>query len=107
MGYLTTFTIHNDHYHELKKDPQRFTKLVLEEGFHKAFYNNETVQLDGISIEPSRHADDRTLYLHWGNMVRPLNGYSKYFSDLVENNPKLAEDIVKTTRKLLNKSKKT
>lgn len=99
MGFLTTITIHNDALHAFEKNPEKFGKAILE-GIERA--NRERVEADAgfdgycnyISVQPSRHADDHTVYVHTGNTVFNLNPYNEDFRSLLERNPNVAAEFV-------------
>lgn len=107
MGYLTTITVHNDKIHSFREDPKQFGKDILD-GMDKAYQEGKSYSVRGgdIVVQPSRHADDTTLYLHWGNMVKSVNGYSKDFQLIIQNNPKLAEQMLDQAERIIKQSKK-
>lgn len=108
MGFLTTITIKNDRLHEFEANPLEFAKTIFE-GIVEANRLHKQVSLVGnyIEIEPSRHADDETVYIHTGNTVFNLNSYNDDFKELAAWNPKLAKDFVKRAQRILTQSKKT
>jgi hypothetical protein len=119
MGFLTTVILHNDANHAFEKDPKAFGEAILS-GMDQANYQHKQVDVgfgpycNYISVEPSRHADDTTVYLHYGNTVTNLNAYNEDFKSLMERNPELAQkflnkakDIIKTSQKKLNEIKKS
>ena len=99
MGYLTTITIHNDALHAFEKNPEKFGKAILE-GIARANMDRKAadVGFDGycnyITVEPSRHADDHTVFVHTGNTVFNLNPYNEDFRALLKRNPQVAADFV-------------
>lgn len=104
MGFLTTITIYNDHLHDFEYDPKQFGKDILQ-GVEEAFYAGQSVTKNNIIVQPSRHADDNTLYLHWGNTVRTINPYSKEFEELITTNPELAMKKIKIAERLIKIAK--
>ena len=96
MGLLTTITIHNDAMGEFEKDPKAFGEAILK-GIYGAQYERKEVSVpigsysNYIKVQPSRHADDDTIYLHSGNSVSQLNVYSQDFKKLVSNHPDLVK----------------
>jgi hypothetical protein len=107
MGYLTTVTIHNDRLHEFKEKPLEFAKLVFE-AMDEAERQNKQADVAGgyITAEHSRHADDHTLYLHYGNTLFEINGYGSNFENLIKNHPDLAKRLCKEAQLILTIAKK-
>jgi hypothetical protein len=117
MGFLTTVILHNDAQGDFEKNPEQFGKAILA-GIADA--NWKRVQVDVpfngycnyISVEPSRHADDFTVFVHYGNTVVNLNPYNDDFKAMMQR-PEIAEDFleaaertIKSAREALNKAKK-
>lgn len=111
MGYLTTITIHNDALHSFEKNPQKFGQAILD-GIHQANDNRvETaIGFEGycnyINIQPSRHADDETVYVHTGNTVFNLNPYNKDFQILAARNKDIAKSFIQRAQRLVTAAKK-
>ncbi len=111
MGYLTTITIHNDAFHEFKEHPEQFGNAIIE-GIHKAEYHHKEVDVgfnsyaNYISVQPPRHADDHTLYIHYGNTVLNLNPWNADFKELVERSPDIAENFVNEAEWIVKEAKK-
>lgn len=110
MGYLTTITIHNDALHSFEKDPEGFAKAIFE-GIHEANRERKETSVgfkgycNYISVQPSRHADDHTLYLHSGNCVSNLNPYNKDFESLTERMPDVAKSFIKRAENIIKMAK--
>lgn len=120
MGFLTTVTIYNDRLHDFKENPANFL-TVLWSALDLAQFSNRSQRAEGgyIKVEPSRHADNHTLYIHSGNTVHTLGAYDQDFVDLVKSNPEVAkkwlndakrmireaEEVLKTSQKELAKDK--
>ena len=74
MGYLTTVSIYNDGAMELIKHPEELAKKLnyacsgvqINKGFN---YDSLGSHGNLLTLQKPRHADDTTLYLHWGNTV--------------------------------------
>lgn len=49
-------------------------------------------------MEPLRHADATTVYLHWGNGVHNINPYEPEFDELAKRNPELAKLMIKIAK---------
>jgi hypothetical protein len=120
MGFLTTVIIHNDALHTFEKHPKEFAEAIFK-GIDDANYKHKQVSVSFVNgcanyihVHPSRHADDVTVYLHYGNCVANLHGFSEDFDSLVNNNPTLAQtvvdrakDVLKTAQKRINDIKKS
>jgi len=111
MGYLTTITIHNDALHEFEENPKKFAEAIFE-GIHKANRTGkqESMGFNGycnyIAVEPSRHADDSTVFLHHGNTVSNLNAYNQDFRGLAERLPEVAKSDLEIAQRIITESKK-
>ncbi len=109
MGYLTTVILHNDAKHAFEKNPEKFGQAILD-GMDKASAERKQVDVgfDGyanyISVEPSRHADDQTIFVHYGNSVLNLNPYNEDFKKLLER-PHILEAYVKSAEVTLKLAK--
>ena len=112
MGYLTTITIYNDALGAFESDPENFGKRIFE-GMELANrqYKEVSVGFNGyanyISIQPSRHADAETIYLHSGNSVFNLCPYGKDFKELAERSPELAQEFVERAQRIVTDAKAT
>lgn len=110
MGYLTTIVIHNDAFHDFTKDPTLFGNSIID-GVYTAQRENRQIDVpfkgyaNYISVEPSRHADDYTLFVHYGNGVTNLSPYGLDFKQLVGRNPQYAERLVKIAQNILDGAK--
>jgi len=111
MGYLTTIVIHNDALHSFKEDPKAFAEAIFK-GIDEANMTREETPVgfkgycNYISVHPSRHADDETLYLHSGNSVSEINTYSKEFEKLIARNRDLANELIKRAQNILTWTKR-
>ena len=95
MGYLTTFTIYNDASDSIKKDPKLFGERIYSaigttkpDEFGMPGYGSMCF------VQESRHADDKTIYVHSGHCVTEVNPYSRGFKDLIKKNPDFARELV-------------
>lgn len=106
MGNLTTIVLHLDALHSFKKNPEEFGQAILD-GIDKA--NDARKQVDMgfksygnyISVEPSRHADDETVFVHTGNTVFNLNPWNKDFQDLAAQNKSVLEKFIKRAQRII------
>ncbi len=114
MGFLTTITLRNDHKHDHEHNLGRFAQELFEAIDH-ANEHHTAWNRGGIIAQPSCHADDHQVYVHYGNTVLCLNPYGGQFKELLSrDNLEVAEDYVKTAEALvkharakLNEAKKT
>lgn len=78
MGYLTTITILNDALEKFENHPADFAQAIFD-GINRANRDRQEVSVpfhnygNYINVQPSRHADDTTVYLHHGNGVTNLD----------------------------------
>ncbi len=111
MGYLTTVILHNDALRTFEDNPTEFAQAIFK-GIDQAQYGHREVSCscgnyaNYIHVHPSRHADDETLYLHWGNSVTNLGAYDLDFVDLCRDRPAIAEQLIERAEILLKQSKK-
>lgn len=113
MGFLTTITVYNDRLHEYKSDPLSFAEQVFTAMDRaNADHHSETVDGGYIRVQPSFHADDHQLFVHYGNSVLNLNPYKDDFKRLLRESPTIAarylkagEDLVKEAKKALKQAK--
>lgn len=110
MGYLTTITVYNDALGTFKEKPKEFAEAIFD-GIDKAFRQGTAVSVpcesyaNYISVQPSRHADDKTLYLHSGNCVFNLNSWNKDFENLAMKNTEWAEEAIEEAESILEEAK--
>jgi hypothetical protein len=110
MGYLTTVIVNNDAFHTFKEHVEQFGNAIIE-GVYKAQREGKQVDVpfygyaNYISVEPSRHADDHTVYVHYGNTVFNLNPYNNDFEEIVKRNSDLADNLVKIAQRIVNSAK--
>lgn len=111
MGYLTTFTIHNDALHVFKEHPEEFAKAIFA-GIDAANrdHSEANVGFHGycnyITVQHSRHADDHTLYLHAGNTVLSVGEYEDKFCEWAKRDPKAALAFLKNAELIMKGAKK-
>ncbi len=110
MGFLTTITLYNDHNYNLI-DADKFVEELIKRR-DEANREHKAISWGGAIVQPSRHADDYTIYVHYGNMVLNLNPYCKDFEDLMDSPEILkkfidvADGVVKDAKKKLKEAKK-
>jgi len=103
MGFLTTITLHNDAVHVFEEHPEEFAKALFK-GMDEANREHKSADVgfhgycNYITVEPSRHADAVTVYLHWGNMVSNINAYEPEFDELCKTQPELAKKMIKIAK---------
>jgi hypothetical protein len=105
MGYLTTFTVYNDGASDIKRNPKEFGEAIYE---HIGARKTEEFGVPGgscanlVQVQETRHADDRTIYVHMGNCVTEVNPYSSFFSELIQRHPKFADELINFIEKELD-----
>ena len=55
-----------------------------------------------ISVQPSRHVDDKTIYLHSGNCVVNLSPWNKDFEELAKKNPKWVKESLDEAQSIID-----
>jgi hypothetical protein len=109
MGYLTTITLYNDALHKFEEHPKEFAETIfkgIEQANRKRAETSVPFHCYGnyISIQPSRHADDRTVYFHHGNGVLNVGDCSPEFEHM---SPSEALDLIDMAIKHLIEAKDT
>jgi hypothetical protein len=111
MGYLTTITIHNDALDAFERNPALFGTQILA-GIENASrqYSEVDVPFEGfcnyISVQPPRHADNSTIYVHWGGMVFNLNPYNRDFKDLAKSSPETLKKFISVADSFVKDAKR-
>jgi len=99
MGYLTTITIRNDAVHTFKDHKDEFIdKLVAHcssGGFRYKEYFGVGGYCNPVVLQRPRHADDLTTYVHMGNTVVEMNGYSKDTKEMCERHPDFFDRVLR------------
>lgn len=109
MGFLTTITIYNDEMESFEKDPEGFGKAILN-GINKANCKHKSVDVhfcnsSPILVQPSQHASDTTVYLHYGNTMFHIDEYGKEFNEIcLREDKSLAEDIIKEAKNIIERA---
>lgn len=94
MGYLTTLTIYNDECDQIKKNPEEFAEQVYEVCTNPSVNYRSNV-FHGIVIpQKTRHADDKTVYVHAGNTVCEMNPYSNTTKEIMERSPEFFKEML-------------
>jgi hypothetical protein len=95
MGYLTTFTIHNDGIDLIKEYPEEFCRKLHEasssmapQEFGIGYYANL------VKVQRPRDSDDSTLYVHMDNELTEIRPLSTQFVDLIWKHPRLVDKII-------------
>lgn len=106
MGYLTTITVGNDRLHHFQEHPALFAETIFAAIDDANRTYREQDRFGGyLSVQPSRHADDHTVYVHKGNCVFNINPYGKDFQELLARSPEIAESFVKCAESLVKDAK--
>jgi hypothetical protein len=94
MGNLTTFTIYNDDCDLIKKVPKEFAEQIYLACCDPNINYRSTV-FHGIVIpQKTRHADDKTVYVHAGNTVCEMNQYSQVTKEIMVNSPEFFKEML-------------
>ena len=108
MGYITTFSIYNDGIENIKENPVEFANSSYECVVNHVGNQPTSIQLGNFSnlirVQPTRHADDATIYIHSGNCVTEFNAYNiawktGFFKSAF--NRKLLKTLIEDTNKIL------
>ena len=86
MGFLTTITFYNDATHTLREHPNEVSELIYDAQLGVQRNRGRSTQGVGnhanpVKIQKARHADDHTLYLHYGNTVSDVYEVGKWNCD--------------------------
>ena len=120
MGFLTTITIYNDGVHLINPDsmtaeqkdifirkiydacagldPKQRKRKSIEIGFNH-FANM-------INVQFPRHADDVTVFVHYGNCVLNINAYDGDFKTLSNNMPDVLKKYIDIAQSIITDAKK-
>jgi hypothetical protein len=101
MGYLTTINLYNDSVHSLKdltpEEAKQFCNKVYAAVCESSIGNPVTVSLKGhvnfMTVFPSRHADDHTIYVNMGNCLTEVIPWSDKFKEQAEKHKSFYEHI--------------
>lgn len=105
MGFLTTVTIRNDRLHEYEQDPKQLGLDILK-GMEQAQLNYRTnKQCSRIIVQPSFHADNHQIFLHWGNSVTNVTAYGNDLKHIYQTSPDIAEELVKKLNSMARESR--
>lgn len=94
MGFLTTFTVYNDNCDEITKNPKEFAEEIYMACCNSNIGYRSNVFHGVIIPQKTRHADDRTIYVHAGNTVREMSSYSETTKELMHSSPKFFEEML-------------
>ncbi len=98
MGYITTLSIYNDDLDSILEDSKEFCEKVVQAS-HNSLIDGKQVFGHGysanlVTVQRTRHADDPTIYIHYGNHVQEINPWGEeYLENLKENNPESFNSI--------------
>lgn len=114
MGYLTTISLYNDSVHNLKdlspQEAQEFCRKMYDGVCETASGKSVTLSLKNhvnfMTILPSRHADDHTIYINIGNCLTEIQPWSDSFKDKIELHRNFYEKIYKFLKSETSQLKK-
>ena len=95
MGNLTTFTVYNDDCDQIAKHPKEFAEEIYIACYNPNIGYRSNV-FNGVVIpQKTRHADDKTIYVHAGNTVCEMSPYSDTTKEIMKHSPKFFEEMLK------------
>lgn len=110
MGFLTTITVYNDDWYH-NSDPKKLGEAICL-SWQESEYNRVPSCIRNVIVQPSYHADEHQLYIHWGNTIQNINPWTKDFIyraktnyEFLKESIEKAEQIVKDAKKELKKLK--
>jgi len=110
MGFQTVIVINNDALGAFEKDPKGFGQAILD-GINQANYGMVQISVpfdsysNYIHVEPSRHADDDTVYVSTGNCLSVVGTYRNDFRRWTKNNPEFAAKLIKVAERIIKDAK--
>jgi len=105
MGFLTTITIRNDSWHQIDNNKEKLWDTIKNAN-QKAHRNNMASIGSDIIVQPSYHADDHQLFVHFGNLVQNINPWTLEFDNLLQNNPNFLKDAVSIAEEMVKEAKR-
>lgn len=94
MGFITTFSVYNDNCDQIIEKPKEFAKEIYNSCCNPSMGYRSNV-FNGVVIpQKTRHADDRTIYVHAGNTVCEMNPYSETTKDIMINSPRFFKEML-------------
>lgn len=99
MGFLTTFTVYNDDCYEITKKPKEFANEIFLACSNPNIGYRSNVFHGVVIPQRTRHADDKTIYVHAGNTVCEMCPYSDITTDLMVNHPEFFKEILQLMEK--------
>jgi len=97
MGNLTTLTIYNDGIDLIPKHAQEFADALYEVscGYSN---NGATIGVGNfcnlVKVQPTRHADAHTVYVHMGNTVCEMSPWSRETRRMMREVPQFFEKML-------------
>jgi hypothetical protein len=99
MGNLTTMTIYNDGIDQIPKHAQEFADALYAAAQST---DPQTIRVGNhwnlVKVHPFRHADTSTIYVHMGNTVCEMSGWSKETRRLMRESPAFFEKMLNFMR---------
>ena len=113
MGNLTTVTLHNDAIGAFREHPEEFGKALLDGVDAAAFCSDGEVTVpfygysNYITVQRSRHADERVVYFHRGNQVLALGRYEPKMLEWAKRDPEIVKKYIKSAIEELREALKS
>lgn len=95
MGYLTTFTVYNDDCDQIIKNPKEFAEEIYKTCCNSNIGYRSNIFHGVVIPQKTRHADDRTIYVHSGNTVCEMSSCSDATKELMKHSPIFFEEMLK------------
>jgi hypothetical protein len=95
MGELTTFTVYNDSCDQIIQNPKEFAEEIYNACRNSYINYRRSIFYGAVILQKTRHADDRTIYVHAGNTVCEMNSDSDTTKELMTKNPRFFEEMLK------------
>lgn len=90
MGYNTIVMLRNDAWAQIRDNADQ-----VIEGIGHAMHGNGSVgagnHTNAVEVMKTRHADDQMLYIHTGNSLFELSGYSPDLIAIAQRNKEMRE----------------
>lgn len=111
MGLLTTVTIYHDSLHDIEENKEEFMKQLLDalKGDRSGLFMDGNFSVGGgccAKVHKTRHADEHTVFVHAGNTVMDMHGWSDEVAALAETHPNFFNDLLNEMQRHATQLKK-
>jgi hypothetical protein len=115
MGNLTTITFYNDAYWDIEKNPQQVMENILA-GMDGSLHQDQDTMgsayapigshSNAMTVQRTRHANSKTVYVHMGNTVMDMDPYSEQIRKLKKNNPEFYNQLLSKLKETVKELEK-